>query len=93
MHARSVTVQVQPGKVDELFSIYENSVQRVNVQQKGCVGSSILVDTETGNGVMQIFWTTAADMLSAEKNACVADHFAQITPILTSPLATEHYEV
>ena len=92
MHARSITVHVQPGKVDELFSIYENSVERVNMQQKGCVGSSILVDTETGYGIMQIFWATAADMLLGEKNGCVLDHFAQVAPILASPLATEHYE-
>lgn len=93
MHTRSVIINVQSDKVNELLSIYRDSIEGAGRQQKGFVGASIGVDTGTGESLVQLYWETEPDMLAGEKSGRLLEQFAKATPILAAPLTLEHHEV
>jgi hypothetical protein len=84
---------VQSDKVNELLRIYRDSIEGAGRQQKGFVGASMGVDTGTGEGFVQLYWETEADMLAEEKSGRLLEQFAKAAPILAAPLALEHHEV
>ena len=93
MYTQSVAVHVQSDKVNELLRIYRDSIEGAGRQQKGFVGASIGVDTGTGEGFVQLYWETEADMLAGEKSGRLLEPFTKAAPILAAPLTLERYEV
>ena len=93
MYTQSVAVHVQSDKVNELLRIYRDSIEGAGRRQKGFVGASIGVDTGTGEGFVQLYWETEADMLAGEKSGRLLEPFAKAAPSLAAPLTLERYEV
>ena len=93
MHARLVTVQVQPGKVDEAISIYRDSVMPAAKQQKGFKGATLLTDRNTGKGVSVTLWETEADMKTTEASGWWQEQIAKFAAVLAMPPVREQFEV
>jgi len=93
MHARTMSVQVQPGKADELTKIYRDSVIPAAKQQKGFKGGFLLVDPNTGKCVSISLWETEADMTAGEASGYLREQVAKLAPTFTSPPVREAYEV
>jgi quinol monooxygenase YgiN len=48
MYARSTTMRIEPGAVDELVAVVGEEILPMVTQQEGCVGLSLLVDRNSG---------------------------------------------
>ncbi len=68
MYARSTTMRIEPGAVDELVSVVGEEILPMVTEQQGCVGLSLLVDRNSGRCVTTSAWETAEAMQgSAER--------------------------
>ena len=68
MYARSTTMRIEPGAVDELVAVVREEILPMVTQQVGCVGLSLLVDRGSGRCISTSAWETAEAMQgSAER--------------------------
>ena len=93
MHARAVTVQIQPGKIDEAIAIYRDSVMPAAKQQKGFKGAWLLTDRNTGKGLSVTLWETEADLTAGEASGYYQEQIAKFGGVFAMPPVREHYEV
>lgn len=93
MYARIGTVQILPGKVDELINIFHESILPVAKQQKGFKGGYLLTDRKTSKGISIALWETEADMNAGDTNDYLRQQIAKIIPCIVPPPAMENFEV
>ena len=93
MHARIVSGQFQPDKMDEAVSIYENSIAPAAKEQQGNKGACLLTDSKTGKFVSISLWETEADMTASEESGYLKEQMAKAAPTFTGPPTSEHFEV
>ncbi len=92
MYARLVTVQIQPGKMDEMLSIYRDSVVPAAKEQK-FKGIFLLTNTDTNKGISITLWETEADMKAGEASGYLNEQIAKLAHAFAGPPTTERYEV
>ena len=56
MHVRAVTVQMQPGKMQEAIDLYRDSVVPAAKAQKGFQGAYLMTDASSGKGLSITGW-------------------------------------
>lgn len=93
MHARAVTVPVDPGKLDDMLKIWEGSVLPAAKSQKGFKGALVLGDRSTGDGVSITLWESEADMVAGEGSGYYQEQLAKFGAIFTGKPDMKHYEV
>ena len=91
MHVRLVTVQVQPGKIDQAISLYE-SIESEWKQKKGFLSAHLIVDRNTGKGVSATIWETLADLRETETTGWYQDVISRFGSMLAGPPTSEIYE-
>lgn len=92
MKARVVTVQAQPGKLNEMAKIYQDSVVPAGKKQKGFKGAVLLTDANGGKGISITLWETEADMTAGESSGYYQEQIAKMAPFLSATPVREHYE-
>lgn len=65
MFARVVTVQTLPGRIEDVMSIFRDSIIPAARQQKGIRGGFLLVDRRTVTAQSVSLWDTEAEMLAS----------------------------
>ena len=93
MYARTLSVLVRAGRIDELATIYRDSIAPAAKQQQGCKGVFLLVDRSTGKFVSLALWDTEADMLAGEASGYLREQVAKGAPTFAGPPTTERFEV
>jgi heme-degrading monooxygenase HmoA len=95
MYARIVTVQVQPDKIEEAISIFQNSVIPAAKQQKGFISLMLLTDTDrsTGKGISVGLWETEVDLKASEASGYLQEQLAKFGGVFAAPPVQEAYEV
>ena len=93
MYARIVTVQVQPDKLEEAISIFQNSVLPAAKQQKGFISLMLLTDRSTGKGVSVGMWETEADLKANEASGYFQEQLAKFGGVFAAPPVRDAYEV
>lgn len=93
MYARIVTVQVHLDKLDQVISIYRDSIVPAAKQQKGFLGARLFTDRTTGKGVSVTRWQTREDLEAGESSGYYTEQIAKIAPMLTAPPVRETYEI
>ncbi|MFQ6115311.1 MAG: antibiotic biosynthesis monooxygenase family protein [bacterium] len=93
MHARVVTCQAQPGKIEEGISIYRDSAAPAAKQQKGFKGILLLTNPGTGKAISITLWETEADMKAGESSGYFQEQIAKFGALLAAPPVRETYEV
>ena len=93
MYARIVTVQTRPDKMDELISIYRDSIAPAAKQQKGNKGAFLLTDSSTNKAISIAVWETEQDMLAGEASGYLKEQIAKAAPTFAAPPTTEHFQV
>jgi len=93
MYARIVTAQAKPGALDEIASVYENSIAPAMKKQPGFKGAKLMANEDTNVGVSITFWETEADMLAGEASGYLQKEMAKLGPHFAAPPATARYEV
>ena len=91
--ARVNYIQVQPGKMDDLIRIFQDSVVPVLQQLQGFKKELILADRDTDKVFVVPLWETEADMIASETSGWLQESFANYVGVFAGPPVTEHYEV
>jgi len=94
MYARMITVQYQPGKIDEGVQIYREAVLPEARQQSGFKGAMALVDRSTDKTISITLWQTEADTrASGTSSAYLQAQLAKISALFAAAPSIETYEV
>ena len=93
VHAKVLTAQVQPGKLDEVISISQDSVVPALKQQKGFKSYLVLTQESAGKELAITLWETEADGRNWEIDSRNQELAARIMPLIAGPPTVELYEV
>ncbi len=67
MHARSTTIQGDPGSVDRTITYVRDEVIPAMQALDGCVGLSMLANSRTGRAIVTTSWRDEASMLASRE--------------------------
>lgn len=93
MYARVTTVQIQPGKQDELLTLLRDTVVPMAQHQPGFRGIFLMSDPRTGKGMSVSLWETEADLINGETSGYLQEVRAQTSAFYVMPPFREVYEV
>jgi heme-degrading monooxygenase HmoA len=94
MYARVITVQYQPGKIDEGIQIYRESILPETRQLKGYKGAMAMVDRSTDKAISITLWQSEGDaQASGESSAYLQSWLAKLTSLFATAPGIEMYEV
>jgi heme-degrading monooxygenase HmoA len=65
MHARLLTAQVAPAKIDEFIQLWQSAMLPTSQEEKGWKGARLLVDRQNGKAIVVSLWETEADALAS----------------------------
>jgi heme-degrading monooxygenase HmoA len=93
MYARVITVQYQPGKIEEGLQIYREALSETR-QQPGFKGVLGLVDRSANKGISITLWQSEADALaSGASSAHMQAQVAKFASVFAAAPLFETYEV
>ena len=93
MYARTVTIQLQPGRTEEAVSIYRDSVIPAAKKQHGFKSALLLTDSTSGKAFSVTEWETEADMKAGEASGYYQEQIAKFGQILKSTPTREGFLV
>jgi heme-degrading monooxygenase HmoA len=93
MHARVVTSQLQPGKIDEWITILRDSIVPASKQQKGFKGFVVLADRSANKGIAYSIWETESDLIATETSNFYQEQIAKLRGVMAAPPTRELYEL
>ena len=93
MHARVVTLQVQPGKMDELNAIFQNDVVPLVRQVAGFRSLTLLEDRKSSRAMMFSVWETEAAMKDSEATGFFQAQLQKFSAMIVGAPTREAYEV
>jgi heme-degrading monooxygenase HmoA len=95
MHARVITVQVQPGAFDEAIGIYQESVVPAAKEQPGFAGFLVLVNRHAGTAISISLWETEDDLKASETSGYLQEQLAKFADVFVPNRlpGRESYEV
>jgi heme-degrading monooxygenase HmoA len=93
MYARAVSIQFQPGKVDEASRIVQDSIVPAMKGQKGFKGQLLLTQKDTGKAISINLWETEADLTTFETSSLYKELLGKLGSLLAGPPAGECYDV
>jgi heme-degrading monooxygenase HmoA len=93
MFARVMSGLVKLGRMDELVSIYQDSIAPTAKEQKGFKNAILLTHPDTGKYVSITLWETKADMEAGEASGYLQEQVAKAGPTLAGSPVRETFEV
>jgi quinol monooxygenase YgiN len=93
MYARVITVQWKVDQVEEAITFFRENVVPALRQQPGFANTRLLVDHNTGKGMMVSVWQSEADLQASSNSGFLKaqldhlSHFFATTPLI------HHYEI
>ena len=93
MHARAVIVDIQPGKMDELITIYRDSIAPAAREQKGSKGAFLLTNPDTNKAISITMWETEEAMTGGEASGYYQEQLVKFKDVFTAPPVREGYEI
>ena len=93
MHARVMTYQIHPDKIEETERIVRESLIANLRQQKGFRGALILTDPNRARSMSITLWETEADLTASATSGFVREQLAQVRDFLEAAPTREAYEV
>jgi len=93
MHARVLTAQVRPGKMDEVIGIVQDSMAPMLKRQKGFKHYLGLTEGKTGKGLAVSLWELEADERAWEIDSRYHELAVRFMPLISGAPTVERYEV
>lgn len=93
MHARVVSNQIQPGKMDEWLTLIEDSIVPALEEQDGFQGFVVLIDREHDKSIGYSMWTSAADLAASEASGNYQQQIGKLGDVLAGAPDRAVYEV
>jgi len=91
MYARMVTSQVKPNKLNEMTTLYKNTLLPLIEHQPGCRGVFVFNDPEVNKEVSVTLWEKLVDMEAFNVNLLVLRD--RIAPLLAEAPEVEIFQV
>lgn len=93
MHARVVTNQIQPGKMDEWLAMIRESIVPSLKEQAGFEGFAALIDREHDKSIGYSMWNSLADLAASETSGNYQQQIAKLGGVLAAPPVRKVCEV
>jgi heme-degrading monooxygenase HmoA len=93
MHARVTTVDLVPGKEDEIVDIWRKDIVPLVKAQAGFKAAYVFGDTETHRGMSVTLWESEADMKASEESGAVQEALSKFVGLFAGPPTQERFEV
>ena len=93
MHARVVTNQIQPGKMDEWVALIRDCVVPSLRDEAGFKGFVVLTNAEAGESIGYSIRDSADDMVASEASGNYQQQIAKLGSVLAMPPVREAYEL
>jgi heme-degrading monooxygenase HmoA len=93
MYARITTAQARSGEVDEMVSLWRESLLPASRQTQGFKEVLLVGDRSTGKTYSITLWETAADMQRTQNSDAIREVHARFAALLTAAPTTEMLEV
>ena len=94
MHVRAISVQIQPGKMQELIDMYNNSVVPAQKTQKGYQGSYLMTDADNNKALAISVWESKDDLLATESSSgYFQEQMVKLGSIFAGSPESIHYEL
>ena len=93
MYARVSTVEVQPGRMDEVIDISRDSVLPAAQQQQGFRGGLWLTDRDANKIMIVSLWESREDMEAGEASGYYREQIGKFGGMLAGDVIREAYEV
>ena len=93
MWARVATVQVKPGRMDELLKIYDETQRSVNQGMQGFQSARILTDRNANTVLGVTIWATENDAKASVTTSATQSVMDRFGEVFEGPPTTVNYEV
>ena len=93
MFARFTIIQVEADKMDEVITLYEDSVVPAAKSQKGYRGAYLFTDRKTGKGYSISLWDSEEDAIANEQSGYYKEQVGKFAGYFTAPPVQEGCEV
>ena len=93
MHARVVSMEIQPMDIEEANRIYQDLVVPAAKEERGFRGALLLTDPYTGEGVSISLWESEDDLHASEASGFYHRKLDQLDALFISTPVRKHYEV
>ena len=93
MHARAVSVPIDPVRIDDVVRVWGESVLPAARKQKGFEGALVLGDRSSVDGIAITLWASAADMATGERSGYYTDQLAKFAGMFKGSPVRTNYEV
>ena len=93
MFARLTTVYVKPDRVDKAIEIFNESIIPAAREQEGYQGADVLVDRESGKGVVITFWETEENAIANEENKYYQEQLLKTVVLFIADPRREGFDV
>ena len=91
MYARVITLQLQPGKLDEVMRLTQDSILPL-LKRQGIKGGYLVGDRNTGKAVFIGLWESEADATAVDTSGLYQQLVASLGQYLAGPPVREQYE-
>jgi heme-degrading monooxygenase HmoA len=92
-HARVVSVQIKPDKLDDAVALYRDSVLPAAGEQQGFLGGLLLTDRSSGKGLSITGWASEADLQAGDASGYFQDQLRKFGEMFSAPPSVEVLEV
>ena len=92
MVAQVMTLQLQPGKLDEFLRIFQDVITPIAAAQPGFGGITLLTDSQLGIVVAFGLWDSKADLLLSD-HTYDQTKLGEVNKLLAGPPLREAYDV
>lgn len=91
MYSRVTVVQVQPGKMDELITVFRDSIVPAVKPLEGCKRVLLFTDADDNKAMSISIWENEALWAESEKSGFVQQQLAKLASVLAGPPTREAY--
>jgi quinol monooxygenase YgiN len=91
MYVRVTTIEVQPGKLDELVAIFRDVIAPRVKELPGCLEFLFLTDPSSGKAMSVSVWQSEAAWAPSEKSGIFQEQAAKLTGIVAGAPIREGY--
>ena len=91
MYVKAATVQVQPGKMQELIDLFKDEMVPAVKGKKGFQGQYLMTDASSGTALTISFWESDEDVLDTEYLS--EQVRAKFGSVFVGPPNYNHYEL
>ena len=94
MYVRVATVNIRPGKMQEVIDLHNDSLVPAAKAQKGWRGSYLMTDAGNGKIISITIWESEAEMLASESGSgYLTEQVVKFDSVFAEHPHFDHYEL